>query len=77
MAKKFLYANIDITFPDSYTDDDFEGEDLVPPAVAMQEVRKILEAGASVDGFDIETSASGKVTRNNIDADILVDLVEQ
>ena len=77
MAKKFLFVDVDITFPDDMADDDYTGEDLLPPAASIQEVRKILEAGSTSEGFDIEHFLTGKATRNGLISDILVDLVEQ
>lgn len=77
MAKKFLFMDVDIAFPDNFVDDDYAGENLVPPAVALQEVRKIIESGAGLDSFDMESSYSGKSTRNGASADMLVDLVAQ
>ena len=79
MAKKFMFVNVDITFPDGMTDDEYTPEPGYPhtPAVPAQEVRKIIQAGAAQDGFDCEPFNDDKATRYGVKASLLVDLAQQ
>lgn len=79
MAKKALKVLVDIEYPDSLIDDEVDPIQGVPSTFAnpVDEVRKVLEAGATEDGFDLSYLKHDSTTRIGSVTHLLCDLVEQ